>query len=67
MKSYYTALLLVLSLFVSAQNKIVGTISDKENKALSNVIISIPEIHKETISDENGKYILNNLSIIISP
>ncbi len=61
MKSYYTALLLVLSLFASAQNKIVGTISDKENKVLSNVIISLPEIHKETISDENGKYILNNL------
>ena len=61
MKSYCTALLLVLSLFASAQNKIVGTISDKENKALSNVIVSLPEIHKETISDENGKYILNNL------
>ena len=61
MKSYYTSLLLVLSLFASAQNKIVGTISDKENKVLSNVIISLPEIHKETISDENGKYILNNL------
>ena len=61
MKSYYTALLLVLSLFASAQNKIVGTISDKENKALPNVIVSLPEIHKETISDENGNYILNNL------
>ncbi len=61
MKSYYTALLLVLSLFVSAQNKIVGTISDKENKPLSNVIVSLPEIHKETISDDKGQYIINNL------
>ena len=61
MKSYYTALLLVLSLFASAQNKIVGTISDKENKPLSNVIVSLPEIHKETISDDKGQYIINNL------
>jgi iron complex outermembrane receptor protein len=45
----------------SAQNKIVGTISDKDNKVLSNVIISLPEIHKETVSDAHGNYILNNL------
>jgi iron complex outermembrane receptor protein len=61
MKPFYTALLLVLTIIASAQNKITGTISDKENKALPNVIVSIPEIHKETISDENGKYVLNNL------
>ena len=61
MKTFYTALLLVLTIFASAQTKIAGTISDNENKALPNVIVSIPEIHKETISDENGKYVLNNL------
>jgi iron complex outermembrane receptor protein len=61
MKLYHTALLLVLSLFASAQNKIVGSISDKENKPLSNVIVSLPEIHKETISDDKGQYIINNL------
>ena len=61
MKSYYTAFLLVLTIFASAQNKITGTISNIENKALPNVIVSIPEIHKETISDENGKYVLTNL------
>jgi len=61
MKLYHTALLLVLSLFASAQNKIVGSISDKENKPLSNVIVSLPEIHKEIVSDENGKFYINNL------
>ena len=61
MKSYYSALLLALSVFASAQNKIVGTISDKENKPLSIVIVSLPEIHKETISDDKGQYIINNL------
>ena len=50
-----------LSFVASSQNKISGTISDKQNKPLSNVIISIPEVHKETISDANGKYLLNNL------
>ena len=61
MKLFYTTLLLGFISFVSAQNKISGTIFDKENKPLPNVIISIPEIHKETISDAFGKYTLSNL------
>ena len=56
-----TIVVLWFSLLSSAQNKIVGTISDKDNKALSNIVISIPEIHKETISDAEGKYALSNL------
>ncbi|WP_293891408.1 TonB-dependent receptor [Flavobacterium sp.] len=61
MKSIYITLLIGFSLVANAQNKIVGTVSDKDNKALPNVIVSIPEIHKETISDTDGKYVLNNL------
>ena len=61
MKLFYATLLLGFTSFVSAQNKIVGTTSDKDNKPLPSVNISIPEIHKETISDANGKYALNNL------
>ena len=61
MKSLYLILTLGLSFFASAQNKIAGTVSDKNNKALPNVIVSVPEIHKETISDADGKYLLNNL------
>lgn len=61
MKLFYAALLLGFTSLVSAQNKIAGTVSDKDNKALPNVIVSLPEIHKETISDANGKYVLNNL------
>lgn len=61
MKIFYATLLLGLTSLVSAQNKIVGAISDKDNKALPNVIVSVPEIHKETISDADGKYLLNNL------
>jgi len=57
----FTILLFWFSLLSSAQNKISGTISDKENKPLANVIISIPEIHKEIISDTDGKYSVSNL------
>jgi len=61
MKSIYITLLIGLSVVASAQNKIIGTISDKDNKPLPNVIVSMPEIHKETVSDADGKYILANL------
>ncbi|QBZ96942.1 TonB-dependent receptor [Flavobacterium sangjuense] len=61
MKSIYIALLMGFSLVATAQNKIVGTVSDKDNKALPNVIVSIPEIHKETITDVDGNYVLSNL------
>ncbi|MEO5777692.1 MAG: carboxypeptidase-like regulatory domain-containing protein, partial [Flavobacterium sp.] len=61
MKSIYIALLIGFSLVATAQNKIVGTVSDKNNKPLPNAIVSIPEIHKETISDVDGKYTLSNL------
>jgi iron complex outermembrane receptor protein len=49
------------SIVAHSQNKIIGTVFDHQNKILSGVNISIPELHKETISDENGKYIFVNL------
>jgi iron complex outermembrane receptor protein len=61
MKSYLLALFLGLSIFASAQNKVIGTISDNQNQPFFGVIISIPEIHKETSSNQNGKYVLSNL------
>ena len=61
MKSLYLTLLIGFSLLVTAQNKISGIISDKDNKLLANVIVSIPEIYKETITDSDGKYSLINL------
>ena len=56
MKSLYLILTLGLSIVASAQNKISGTVSDKENKPLANIIVSIPEIHKETITNDSGNY-----------
>lgn len=61
MKSFFIALLLGFSIVASAQNKVIGTILDNQNKPISNVNIKISEIHKEVTSDENGKYELNNL------
>jgi len=57
----FTLLLLWFSLLSSAQNKIIGTVTNTNNNALPNVVVSIPEIHKETITDEKGKYIISNL------
>ena len=61
MKSFLFTLILGFSLFATAQNKVIGTIVDNNNKPLSNVIISIPEIHKETLSNENGSYQINSI------
>jgi iron complex outermembrane receptor protein len=61
MKSLYMMLFAGFSLIAAAQNKISGTVSDKDNKPVFNVIVSLPETHKETISDGDGKYILSNL------
>jgi iron complex outermembrane receptor protein len=61
MKSLYLTLFVGFSIIASAQNKISGIITDNDKKILPNAIVSIPDIHKETISDENGKYILTNL------
>ena len=61
MKLFLLALLLGFSIVASAQNKVVGTIKDKQNRNVSGVTINIPELHKETISDENGTYSFINL------
>ena len=61
MKSFFIALIFGFSIVASAQNKVIGTILDNQNKPISNININIPEIHKEVSSDENGKYELNNL------
>lgn len=50
-----------LSLCANAQNKLSGTISDKDNKVIFGANISIPELHKETSSNENGNYSFTNL------
>jgi len=55
MKSFLLALMLGFSILASAQNKVVGTTLDQQNKPISGVTISIPELHKETVSDEKER------------
>jgi iron complex outermembrane receptor protein len=61
MKSFLIALILGFSILANAQNKVFGTIFDKQYKPISGANISIPELHKETISDEKGNYSFTNL------
>ena len=61
MKNFIIALFLGLSLFSYAQNKINGIITDEKNLPLIGVLVSLPELHKETVSDEKGNYDLKNL------
>ncbi len=61
MKSFLLALMLGFSLLASAQNKVIGTVLDQQSKPVSGVNITIPELHKETVSDEKGAYRFNNV------
>ena len=61
MKLFYSVLFLGLSLVAVAQNKISGTVTNKQNQGMAGVTIALPEIHKETISDEKGNYLFTNI------
>jgi iron complex outermembrane receptor protein len=56
MKSFLVALFFGFTMFCNAQNKITGTITNSENKNLETVLVSIPELNKETTSNTNGNY-----------
>lgn len=61
MKSIYFILALGISFVATAQNKIIGTVTDADQKPLANVIVSLPEIHKETVTNETGNFTLNTI------
>ncbi|MFT7351057.1 MAG: iron complex outermembrane receptor protein [Flavobacterium sp.] len=61
MKNILFALIVGLSAFSYAQNKVRGTIVDANNSPIPGATINLPEIHKETVSDSNGMFELTNL------
>lgn len=61
MKKIIITLFLGFSALVNAQNKISGTITDKENQPIKGVAVFIPDLHKSSETDENGDYSINNL------
>ena len=61
MKNYIKLLFFVVAITMNAQNSISGKITDTNNNPLPQVEIYAQEIHKGTISNEDGVYILNNI------
>lgn len=46
---------------LQAQSSLSGTVTDLKNQPLIGVSVYASELHKETVTDENGKYTLSNL------
>ena len=63
MKKIILALFVGFSALLNAQNKISGTITNKENQPLKGVAIFVPDLHKSSSTDENGNYSINNLPL----
>ena len=63
MKKILIALFVGFSAFINAQNKISGTITDKENQPIKGVSVFVPDLHKSSSTDENGNYNINNLPL----
>lgn len=61
MKKIILILILGFSAVLQAQNSLSGTITSIANQPLKGVSVYLPELHKGTTTDENGKYALNNL------
>lgn len=61
MKKYIITLFLGFSAMLQAQNAVSGTVTDVSNQPIIGVSVYVPELHKGTITDANGKYILKNL------
>ena len=63
MKKIILTLFVGFSALLHAQNKISGTITNKENQPLKGVAIFVPDLHKSSSTDENGNYSINNLPL----
>lgn len=61
MKSFFISLFIGFSLFGNAQSSLSGTVSDENKNPLKNTIVVIPELHKETKTNDEGKYQFRNL------
>jgi len=61
MKKYIIALFLGLSAMVQAQNSVSGTVTDNTKQPVIGASVYIPELHKGTTTDANGKYSFKNL------
>lgn len=61
MKKIIITLLLGFSALLHAQSTISGTVTNMTSLPIKGVSVYVPELHKGTTTDENGKYSLSNL------
>jgi iron complex outermembrane receptor protein len=61
MKKIIITLLFGFSALVNAQNSVSGTVLNLSNQPVKGVSVYIPELHKGTTTNADGKYSLSNL------
>lgn len=61
MKQFFLSLLIGIPALVTAQNTLKGSITDINTNKIEGVNVILPELHKETKTNSEGEYILNNL------
>jgi iron complex outermembrane receptor protein len=61
MKKIIITLLLGFSALLHAQSTVSGTVTNMTSQPIKGVSVYVPELHKGTTTDENGKYSLSNL------
>jgi iron complex outermembrane receptor protein len=71
MKYILLALFMGLPAMMFGQNTLTGTISDNQKQPLAGVSVYLPELHKGTVTDTNGKYSIatlpnGNLHVVFS-
>ncbi|HEX9980537.1 MAG TPA: TonB-dependent receptor [Flavobacterium sp.] len=71
MKNLFIGLFLAFAAMSHAQHKLLGTISDTAQLPVAGVSVYLPDLHKGTVTDANGRYEFNNLpegtvSIVVS-
>ena len=63
MKKILITLFVGFSALLNAQNKISGTIKDKENQPIKGVSVFVSDLHKSSSTDEKGNFSINNLPL----
>ena len=63
MKKILITLFIGFSAFLNAQNKLSGTITDKENQPIKGVSVFVSDLHKSSSTDEKGNFSINNLPL----
>ncbi|MFA9188960.1 TonB-dependent receptor [Flavobacterium sp. FBOR7N2.3] len=61
MKKYIIALFLGFSAMLQAQNVVSGIVTDVSNQPIIGASVYIPELHKGTTTDADGKYAFKNM------